>query len=503
MINLLAVLLVLLTSGVLIVAFRNGPPPRVVMASLLGVLLVAPILVRWQNGWMIFFFILPWVNFIRRVYYLAEIHMNDWTWNDLFVALPDAIAIVTLVGFLLSRRLQGKERYDWQDASVTRPLKWLIGVSLLGTLNPIMGSLIGGINGFREFTLYLCFYFITREAVRSRGQVFLWFKGLLFFGMLSGAYGAYQYIYGFPSYDQLWAVHYYVTSQEIGDQMRAFSSFSFTSTFSHYMVIAGAAALVAMRMKRAGTFTRLLSPFYLACMLMGLAVTFVRSSYVGLFVAGLVWLVMNARPSVRMKRLVAIGVLTAVMVSVVPHAHGDSDMGLVQQTPKTSELVANRLESLTRPTEVGSMGARFSAWQAVAANSLKWPLGVGMGAGASVRFTGNFGVAALAYTESQFFSMLAELGFPGLILFVWVVIAGMLFTLRVHDRLLDPDLRGIAVFSLMVQAGLSVLGLTGGAVLYTQPGAGFYWTVLGLAAVLPRIEAEEQAREEKIACAAS
>ncbi|HEY9723687.1 MAG TPA: O-antigen ligase family protein [Oscillatoriaceae cyanobacterium] len=502
MINLLAVVLVLVASGVLIVVFHNGPPSRTIMAGLLGVLVLTPVLMRWQTGWLILFALFPVINLIRRAYYLAEIHLNDVSFNDLFVALPDAVALLTVVGFVLSLRVSGKDGYDWGDTMIARPLKLLIGLSLLEIFNPLMGSTIAGLNGFRQFTLYALFYFVTQAAVRSRAQLSVWFKMFLIIGALSGAYGAFQYIFGFPVYDQMWAQMYAVTNQTIGDQMRAFSSFSFTSTFSHYMVVAASAALVALRMKRIGTFTRLLSPFFLVCMLLGLAVTFVRSSYVGLLVAGLVGLVMTGRPSGRWKRLIFVAALSAVLVGVMPHSHGDSDLGLGQQANQTGQLVANRIESLTRPTDVGSMSIRFAAWQQVIHNSTMYPMGAGLGIGASSRFTGNYGLASIGYTESQLFSMLAELGYPGLILYVWVVLAGMLFAMRVHDRLQDPDLRMFAVFSLMVQAGMTVLGLTGGAVLYTLPGSACYWAAMGFVSVLPRIEAEEKAREEKLACAA-
>ena len=37
-------------------------------------------------------------------------------------------------------------------------------------------------------------------------------------------------------------------------------------------------------------------------------------------------------------------------------------------------------------------------------------------------------------------------------------------------------------------AGLTVTGFTGGTVLYELPGAAVYWTALGIATVLPKLD---------------
>ncbi|MNL71835.1 hypothetical protein D3C87_1970560 [compost metagenome] len=61
-------------------------------------------------------------------------------------------------------------------------------------------------------------------------------------------------------------------------------------------------------------------------------------------------------------------------------------------------------------------------------------------------------------------------------------------TLRVHDRLRNPDLKRVANVSMMMQAGLMLTGFTGGTILYTLPGSAYYWTVLGVTSVLPRLD---------------
>ena len=134
------------------------------------------------------------------------------------------------------------------------------------------------------------------------------------------------------------------------------------------------------------------------------------------------------------------------------------------------------------------MGARFSAWNNIFNNSFQYPVGVGLGAGSSYRITGNYVVSAYAYSESQHFGLLAELGWPGFVLFLWINFGGLYMTLRVHDKLRNPDLKRVANVSMMMQAGLMLTGFTGGTILYTLPGSAYYWTILGVTTVLPRLD---------------
>ena len=41
---------------------------------------------------------------------------------------------------------------------------------------------------------------------------------------------------------------------------------------------------------------------------------------------------------------------------------------------------------------------------------------------------------------------------------------------------------------MMMQAGLMLTGFTGGTILYTLPGSAYYWTMLGITTVLPRLD---------------
>lgn len=486
LINLIALGLALGCSGMLIYLMKNGAPSRMALGFLIALLVLTPALVRWQMGWMMLFLMFPFISLIRRMYLLIDTDMGTGSANDVMVLLPDLLMFVVGMGFMMSLRTLRKGEMTFDDKPLRAPMILFIGLNIIEIFNPFMGSVAAGINGFRQFTLYILLYFLTQAVVRRREQINRWLIATMLIGVATGLYGAYQYIYGFPEWDTLWSTLYHADSQIIGEQMRAFSTFSFTSTFSHYMVITSCVALMAVRMRSVGMFHRTLAPFYLVCMLMGLGLTFVRSSYMGIIAAGVLGLMLGGKPEVRWKRFLVLALVVAAVVAVMPKGKRETQM--MAEADGAGQLVATRVMTLAEPTKTGSMGARFNAWTNVLNNSVKYPVGVGLGAGASYRITGNYEVSSYAYTESQHFSMLAELGWPGLILFLWINIGGFFLTLRIHDQLRNEELRRIAGICLMIQVGLTVAGLTGGTVLFVLPGSAYYWTALGLATVLPRLD---------------
>ncbi|MDB5101107.1 MAG: O-antigen ligase family protein [Cyanobacteria bacterium RYN_339] len=489
LVNLFALLLVLASSGLLIYFCRSGPPTRTSLGIIIAILLLTPALINWRFGWPIFYIYFPFATLIRRVYLLYQPLTGSG--NDPLIILPDALLGAMVLGYFMTMRLRRPRPELLFEKPLRIAIVLMIGLNVLEIFNPMMGSVQAGINGVRQFTLWIMMYFLVQEIVTRREQVNSWLYVLLLVGSVTGLYGAFQYIYDFPSYDRTWAEQNYVTSQTIGAQMRAFSTFTFTSTFSQYMVISCAAATGMLRMKGAATFARMLSPFFLACMLLGLAVTFVRSSYLGLLVAWVIGVIVSGEASARWKRMLGVMAVAAVLVSVMPKSNGDAS---TYEEASTGKLVADRMLTLTAPGQVGSLSQRTVIWQRVVEWSFIYPAGVGLGAGASSRFSGNYIVSATAYTESQVFSMLAELGWPGLILYLFIVFWGMAYALKVYDRLDDPHLRELVRVMLMIEVGVTVAGVSGGPVLYTLPGSAFYWAALGMVAAIARMAGLEETK---------
>ncbi len=493
-VNLFALLLVLLTSTGLLWILQDGPPSRSETAGVLAVLLLTPVVLRWQAGWLMVFLALPWIAWIRRLALYFDPKIASKESFDLTLMLPDLIVALTVSGFLLTRHLRRAEQVDPLERPLHVAIGLFVGLCLLQVFNPIMASIGAGLNAWRVFVLYIGLYWITRTVATSRNAVTAWVVCSMCFGGITGLYGAYQYLVGFPAHEVVWAQGSHSANQTIGDSMRAFSTFSFTSTFSHFMVITACISWAAMRLQSVGRLMRLLAPIVFGICLLGLAVTFVRSSFLGLIMAGLVMVVVAGKPARRLKRLVAVVAVGCVAVVMSPSSVGDAQ---AYDQPSTGALVADRLLSMRDPSSVGSFNYRLRLWQkTLYQTSTTYPMGVGIGAGTASRFGGNGFAAAMAYSESQYFSIMAETGWPGFILFLWVTIAGLIFSLRVYDELEDPERKRLALLAFGLQVGILTTGITGGPILYTLPGSAYYWTALGLVAALRRAERAEVAERE-------
>lgn len=491
--NIFALFLVLSCSGVLLYLMKDGIPSRAAMAGIITFVCLVPVLIRWQLGWMTLFFVIPWLAWLRRfeIFLLNEkVFKNEAM--DVTLLVPDIITAAMISGFLLTRYLRKPVALVEGEWAFVTCLKLFIGLCVLEVFNPIMGSIAGGVNGLRVFVLMFGLYWVTAEVVKTKDIAIRWVVLTACSGAIVGAYGAYQYLVGFPSYDVIWALGTGTDKQVIGDAMRAFSTFSFTSTFSHYMIIAVLCGWALFVLDDVGRLTRLFGPLVVSLALLGISVTFVRSSFLGMVAACVVGLVV-AGPAAKKRvwRLVAVAVVAIGVLIASPSAAGDNAAN--ESTMSTSGLVAERVLSMKDPNKVGSFSVRIDTWVRLTELCFStYQAGVGLGAGAADRFGGDGFAKAVAYTESQYFSMLAEMGWVGFFLFIYLTSYGMLYTIRIYDALEDPDRRRLALLSLMLQVGILITGVTGGTVLYTLPGSAYYWTALGLATALARMERAEK-----------
>ncbi|MEB3197340.1 MAG: O-antigen ligase family protein [Candidatus Sericytochromatia bacterium] len=501
MVQLFSLLLVLLTSGALLWVLKSGLPNRSTLATMLALLFVTPVLMRWQVGWNVLFLIIPWIAWLRRVQLAINPQVEVVSQFDLLLLLPDLIVGAAVLGYAFSQRFKQPIKLVPGEARLRNLLLALILLSLLQVFNPLMGSVAAGVNGLRMFTLYMSLYWLTAHVCSHDRTVYSWLSLTAWGATLSGCYGIYQYAFGLPEYDLLWAEASKASAQMIGDQIRIFSTFSFTSTFSHFMLIGSCAAGGFLAMRRHARLMMLLAPFMLGICTVSLALTFVRSSFVALALAGVGTLVLRGKPDARLKRLLAIVALAVLTSFASPSSRSDI---ATAESPGVANLVSERVSSIGEGLSSNSMSYRMNLWTyQFTFITFEQPAGMGIGLGAGGRFGADPWATSVAYTESQFVSMLVEMGWPGFILFLLLTGYGLVFTVRTYDRLDDPDRRGAVQVAFGIQMALLTTSLTGGAVLTVLPGAAYYWTALGLVTAVARIDAQErEAREASLLSAA-
>jgi O-antigen ligase len=99
-------------------------------------------------------------------------------------------------------------------------------------------------------------------------------------------------------------------------------------------------------------------------------------------------------------------------------------------------------------------------------------------------------------TENGYLHVGIQMGFPGLVLFLWILIALLRHSIRVYRHVRDPLLKATAAvtvgITLEVMAG-NMLGVAFDAF----PLDLYFWTFAGLVTTLPHVEAAEAPEEER------
>jgi hypothetical protein len=473
--------------------------------------------------------LLPFYTLVRRLFLLREPAVLNL---DPLILLPDVLAAIAGVHLLIALLRRGKAG-ERVGAPVPPRLakRRLLGVDLLVILLlaviglsfvvGVRNGLPPALNGVRTFGLYVLLYFFARLAVRRWRQVSDILAITLFAGLLTGFYGICQTLVGLPAYDQIYFDNTSARTHVIGGFVRAFSTFQFTVHFSVFMLIAFFCALTLFRQRGCGRLVRMMALLTLMITLGGIAVTFVRSTWVGL-AAGLAAYALLSwvrRPLLRLAIVLAALPVALFLwgVSSAPH--------LSERMPTESDasgaLQARAKSVLTASPESDLYGRYLGLQESlrIASSSL---LGYGLGSTSAERFGGG----SLAWTgDSQVTTLLVELGWPGLILFTLVFAAVLKRNVSAIDAAgsglvgipgqapqgrsraalgpSDPrdrhgtarsvpsgrrDLRTLLIGLAAMQVGLLVASLTGGPLWYAQPACVYGWLLAGIA-----VNAGEQA----------
>jgi hypothetical protein len=308
---------------------------------------------------------------------------------SLIIASPFlACAVPALLNLGSLSELLSSEGYPLLFASAGIAYGLGIGILLHNPISLIFGQLA-------QWIAPLLFAFFV---VRFRPQVldirtsiekaFLW--GTLF----TGAYGLYQYLVLAP-WDALWIQTANITSIGFAEprQMRVFSTMNSPQGLASFL-IAGIFIAVHSRSQIKWLTIPLAS--------LSLLLTQSRSGWLG-FVFGLAYLVFYL--PVRQKlQLTVFGVLSMILVLVA------------LQGPQKDALTA-RIQSLTAPSEDGSVAARTTGYVTLLPEMITAPFGAGVGLDeSSANSPTSKGGEGLGIEDSAIIAVLFSLGIPGTIM---------------------------------------------------------------------------------------
>lgn len=457
-------------------------PSRLALLVALLVVLVPLCLLRSTLLLPTLLIVLPFFTLMRRLFLLRDPTILNL---DPLILLPDLLTLLVVVhlgvafvrgGDPLRWREHGNRNRRWSSvALVDGTVLLLVALVALGLVAGLSNGVAPALNGARMFGLYLFVYFYARAMVRRWGQVVQVFAITVFTGLVTGLYGVYQTLVGLPVYDRIYFENSAARVHVIGEFVRAFSTFQFTSHFSVFMLCAFFCALTLLE-QPCGRQVRAVSLVALLAAVAGIATTFVRSTWVAL-AAGLVayGLLRWVHSPLLRWALVAV-LLPAGYCAFGFLAAADPVLSPVSDDP--TQVLRARAYSLFAATPDTDLYGRYLGFQEALRIAARSPLGYGLGATSAERF----GVGTTAWTgDSQVTTLLVELGWPGLICFFCVLLLAMRCNLHGIDRAACREVRTLLVGIAAIQVSLFVASLTGGPLWYTQPVCVYGWLLAGVA----------------------
>ena len=361
-----------------------------------------------------------------------------------------SIVGVTLFSYLI-KLIRGKRTFR---------MKLIDYPILLLTIFYLFGGFFsrGGLPSFKAalmYVLFLCGYFLIFNLIRTREWVRRSVVSAVISGALACVLGIFQIFTG--GLNASW-----VDTELFSDiGTRIVALFENPNVFAEYLLLVLPFA-VACFLRREQLRKRVLFGVATALMLVCLVFTWSRGAWLGFLVGMLLFFVAFSKKTVL---FLLGGVLVSPFLSLlVPSA------------------VADRFLSIGNLAE-SSVSYRISAWYGVV-ELLKqtWWCGIGVGSAAfeavypSVALAGT---QAVRHAHSIYLQLLAELGIPGLIVFLLIVFLFVQNCFEYLFRVNRREERAFVIAGIAAVASMLVMGITD-HIWYDYRIFLFFWTVIGL-----------------------
>jgi hypothetical protein len=446
---------------------------------------------KWPKLGVYYLFCLPlYIPLFRRMYYM----ISERPTLDYLMLISDGVMGGLIMALILLWIINKERPKDLLSSLIVVYgfllfLKVFVGAQL---------SIQEGLYGFKFNGLYVFFFFagsyVLTDFKESR-RVFGWASWLLF---LTAVYGVKQILFGFTAFEQKWLDSITFTTLRIDGVVRPFSTYVSPAAMSDGMVVLLIAGLYWLMSKG-----KLTGPFGL--LLMGtsiapLLIASVRTNWLAA-VAGIFFYLVFLRLRNKWTKIAVVTVMVGGLAgySAKGSGGGGGGGGNFQQNAAlsirlnakgpnlTESMIKNRTAALANPLQEYSVQKRMETWAGIIYMSQHFPFGKGQ--------------STTGYAHSYYFLVLGEIGYPGLICFLAIVIVGIYRGMKVismaKDK--DKDLAEFARLLLTIVFMITVLNLTG-THLHTPPGDIFYWFSMGCLSRFYR-QLRDEARAESEAAA--
>ncbi len=428
---------------------------------------------KWPKfGVYYLFFISIFIPLGRRMYYLV----NGRPPLDYLMLIGDGV----MVGFICALILLWIVNREKMKEPLT--VLVLIYASLLFIkvffLN--QGTMEEGLYGFKFNGLYVLFYFAGSYVIAHAKGLIKVLNWATFALMLSALWSIKQVTLGFSSFEQKWLDSITFTTLRIEGVVRPFGTFVSPAAMADAMCLLLMLGAFYIALRRA------LSPlwgFYLVCLsIVPLLIATVRTSWVGA-AAGLFFFFIYLRIEKTWIKGVILSVALVGLIGIISKGDNQSDSQNAALSAKisgsslTDVMIRKRTAALANPLQEYSVRKRMQIWGEIWYYALQKPLGRGQG--------------TQGYAHSYYFQILGEIGFPGILAFLGILIFAFIRGFQALRLKPARDELELTRFFLSILFMFSILNLTG-THLHTNPGDLYFWFSVGGLAQLYRDAKQRQ-----------
>lgn len=356
------------------------------------------------------------VVFIKRM-------MPNLDANQIGLALE---GMLLLMGLRLVVDLVRERAWGAFKTPVTLPLLAFVGYQALEVFNPFAPSLKFGLYGLRDTLrvvgVFLVLYYF-RSHVKIKRLTFFWL-GLL---LVEALYGIFQHHHGVLNQEYLWLIESgSYRTHILNGYIRVFGTVGDAATFG-FLMITGALMLFGLALSSRGWKACALLALSMP-MLYAMILSYSRGPMVAV-VAGLAAMLVVSR-----NWKLAIG---SVMIGALV-------IGSLAAAGNTQ--LVDRVMTATKPTEDASFQVRMDYINEYLPRIVERPFGSGLWtSGASgLSVTGGQAIPGTTIgipTDNNYFKYGLEMGWVGLALFAWFMLALQVSLIRTYARLEEPYLK--------------------------------------------------------------
>lgn len=340
----------------------------------------------------------------------------------------ELLNLILLIALLIKGRLSGIKTLPGILVAI-----WCF-LQFVEIFNPNAHSRIAGVLAFRSTIMVVIAFYTSYSSIRTKQDVYAFYKGWFFLAGLAAVYGFYQEFVSLPSYDYQWATagEFRYKLLFTWGRLRKFSFFTSPGEFGFVMVYGGMACLIMSFFTQLSSAKRIVLFIAAALMFWAMMFTGSRTAMIlltaGIFIFAALTLWRN--------------VLIAVFVVVA--------LGTVVALRPTSSKTMHVMMTAFEGTEDNSMKVRVINQKIIRGYIKGAPLGFGIGS------TGYYGAKYSGGTfigsfppDSELVKIAIETGWIGL--FIWCSILALLFGwgINVYFNLRDKEVRNLMIIPLV------------------------------------------------------